>query len=319
MKATKAGRLESALNDIFQLLSQYGDVTVNASVGGRTVQIRLVDGEGAPAVSAAARRTERPAGRSAKAEGNAPDTERVFDAISGVPIGLTLEDLATKLDVRPRNLLKPVIQSLVRDGRVIKVGRRHRSAAAVVRRGPPPKEDRAVKAAPAGKPGRKKAVSQAKLDALSKARAARAAKRLGFSKKAPAVAAKGKPGRKPGRPAKVGRPAKSAPEKTKPVGVSENKLSALAKAREALARARELRSGKAGKGGKPGPKPKGATKAAKPAKAAKGKPGRKPGKVMGGRAAQRKNAMTDDASNPESAGSSSAGDQTSGAGGVSNT
>lgn len=277
MKSSKAGRLESALNDIFQLLSQYGDVTVNATVGGRTVQIRMVDGEGAPA----------PAARVAtKAGANTPDPERVFEAISAVPIGLTLEDLATKLSVRPRNLLKPVIQALVRAGRVKKVGRRHRSSTAVVRRGPPPKEGRVAK--PAAKPGRKKAVSPAKLAALAKAREARAAKRAAAAgKKVTAAPKAAKPKGKPGRPPKAAAkaapvkaaPAKpsKAPERNKALGVSETKLSALAKAREALAKAREARAAK----GK-----------AKPSKA---------DKVVGNRATQRKNAMTDAVDNEAAA------------------
>ena len=306
MRTAKAGRLENALDEILAVLRQYGEVTISANVGGKAVHIRLEDADGE--VATTGRRGGKSVVTAGKSAGNAPDADLVFETISAMPIGLTLEDLANKLDVRPRNLLKPVLQGLMKAGRVIKIGRRHRSASAVVRRGPPPKATRAGASPgrPPGRPAKKKAVSQAKLDALSKARAARAAKRaatLGGK------AAKGaKPAARPvGRPPKATAPAKAAakPAAAKPgpkgkpgrkPGASSAKLAALAKAREALAKARAAKAGK--KPGKPASKPSKESKAAK-------------GKNNGSRGAQRNNRSADGAGS-DAAGSSLTGDKTPG-------
>jgi len=99
MRTAKAGRLEHALDEILAVLQQYGEVTISANVAGRNVSIRLEDADGS--VATTGRRGGRVAVAAKSADGrladNAPDAEQVFAAISDIPIGLTLEDLANKL------------------------------------------------------------------------------------------------------------------------------------------------------------------------------------------------------------------------------
>lgn len=154
------------VSKLIETMSRHGSVEFDVSIDGK----RLVVGVD-PAVHAQryAALPEVMAGKVAQAKVVFP--EAVLAAIVRSPLGLTLEELATGLDVRPRNKLKPALATLLKAKRLVKVGRRFRDATAVVRRGPKPRPPGTKPKAP----GRQ--VSPAKLSALAKAREALAAAR----------------------------------------------------------------------------------------------------------------------------------------------
>lgn len=164
------------LSRIVEVLTNHGSVSFVATIGGRQITVG-VSGDPREAVSVKSSPeawggwAEAPGEMAAKvADGiviTSVSTEktvaRVMEPIKAHPIGLTLEELAKALDVRPRNRLKALLAALVKSGRLRKVGRRFRDADAVVRRGPRPRE---------AQPVARRAISDAKMSALAKARAA---------------------------------------------------------------------------------------------------------------------------------------------------
>lgn len=186
------------LSRIIETLAKHGSVSFVATIGGREItvgvsadpheadQIKKAPGSlGEWAAAPTAMAGKIAAGVVVSAESTAKAVLRVMEPIKASPIGLTLEELAKKLDVRPRNRLKVILAALLKSGRLVKVGRRFRDADAKVTRGPKPRP-----------PGHKLKMpglplSAAKLSALAKARAAldaararaRAAKRKGEAKR----------------------------------------------------------------------------------------------------------------------------------------
>jgi hypothetical protein len=194
MKRAKSGGLGRVLDDILDVLARHGEVTISAQVSGRVFEVRVQDG--ASGVQSTPARGARGAG----AGPSGPSAEAVFAALAAIPVGLTLEDLAKQLGVRPRNKLKPVLAELTRAGKIKKVGRKHRSTSAVVRRGRKPGAGAARKR---GRPGRKAGRPAKAAAAPAAPKAARRGRKTGRKagrKAAPRVAVK--VASKPAKPSK---------------------------------------------------------------------------------------------------------------------
>lgn len=165
------------LSRIVETLTRHGSVSFVARIGGREITVGVSadprEAAGASAAPAAwSGWKEAPVEMAEKvaagvvvsdATTTAEAIKRVMAPIRASPIGLSLEELATALDVRPRTRLKTILAALIKSGRLRKVGRLFRAADAVVRRGPKPRS------ADADGP---RVPSAAKLAALAKARAA---------------------------------------------------------------------------------------------------------------------------------------------------
>lgn len=162
--------IENVMRKLLGVLNDEGAVVLTANVGGSKVSLSIDSNR-------AAQRPPAKAGKRQATAASAVDTENVLELLSKSEKGLSLEELATALSIRPRNLLKPVLARLKKGKQVIKAGRLFRPAGMVVRRGPKAKGEVVKSADYMFKDVKKSGPSPSKLAALQKARDALAASR----------------------------------------------------------------------------------------------------------------------------------------------
>ena len=130
--------MRNVVREVIGVLVRTGVTAFDATAGGRQTHVLLGNADRKQILSGYAQWTGPVSGTitAQSAPKNQPDVLMML--IEANAVGLTLKEMAAKLKVRPRNALKPALETLIKSRRVVKVGRLFRSASAVVRRGRPP-------------------------------------------------------------------------------------------------------------------------------------------------------------------------------------